>query len=126
MLAEPCWLFSGSINSSGYGVLHDGERAVLAHRLAYEDSFGPIPDGLTIDHLCRNRTCVNPAHLDPVTGSENVRRSRAFRTECPQGHPYDEANTHVNARGHRSCKTCQRSWRRASDAKRRALKEASA
>jgi hypothetical protein len=110
----PCWLFSGAINSKGYGCL--GDR--LAHRIAYEDANGPIPEGMQIDHLCRNRTCCNPAHLEPVTLQENMRRRGAIRTECPQGHPYDEANTRVNARGHRSCRECQKRWRRESDKRR--------
>jgi hypothetical protein len=122
----PCWLFSGAINSSGYGTLTDGERLVLAHRMAYEDAHGPIGDDLTVNHLCRNRLCCNPQHLEVVTRAENTRHGRANRTECPQGHAYDEANTHLNAAGNRSCKTCQRQWRRDSDRRRSGDKKVSA
>jgi hypothetical protein len=78
-----------------------------AHRWAYEAFVGPIPEGLEIDHLCRNRACVNPAHLDPVTHQENMSRGKAARmTHCHKGHPFDEANTRMEAYGSRRCKEC--------------------
>ncbi len=104
---ETCWLWTGSLNQQGYGQVAvrvaGRQTSARAHRFAHELLVGPIPDGLELDHLCRVRNCVNPAHLEPVTHAENLRRSpTAFRrlgdrqrakTHCPQGHPYDEANT---------------------------------
>lgn len=102
-------------NPHGYvRVKVGGSRlAVHAHRLAYEAVKGPIPAGLQIDHLCRVRNCVNPDHLEAVTQQENVRRGRVgentrSKTHCPQGHPYDEANTYRNPAGSRNCRTCHR------------------
>lgn len=70
-----------------------------------------VPDDLVIDHLCATPACVNPAHLEPVTQAENVKRGRAgdierARTHCPKGHPYDKANTYVSPAGHRKCRAC--------------------
>lgn len=107
-----CWIWLASVSPSGYGKfrLSDPRRLVAAHRFAYELEVGPIPEGLDLDHLCRNRGCVNPAHLEPVTRSENVRRGTKGRlvTHCPQGHEYDEANTYVSPQGLRHCRRCRR------------------
>lgn len=112
----PCWLWTGAKNNKGYGQLGltgRGAGSVLAHRLAYNLLVGPIPDGLQLDHLCRNRTCVNPAHLEPVTHQENLRRGiranqNTGKTHCPQGHPYDDENTYHLRGGGRMCKECSR------------------
>ena len=103
-----CWLWTRSVNSSGYGQSFiNGERRVV-HRIAYELLVGPIPAGLQLDHLCRVRTCVNPAHLEPVTQHQNMARGLwAMRTHCPSGHAYDDTNTN-RYRGRRYCRACHR------------------
>lgn len=107
---DTCWLWTAAKNTDGYGRFKGIDRLVQAHRFAYEQLIGPIPEGLHLDHLCRVRACVNPAHLEPVTLTENLRRGRNPRSEkthCPQGHPYDEANTYVSPRGGRFCRICR-------------------
>lgn len=110
-----CWVWTANINDGGYGMFNPGsKRTEVAHRWAYRHMVGPIPRGLQLDHLCRNRACVNPGHLDPVTGRINVLRgetlpaANAIKTHCPQNHPYDEANTRVDRLGRRSCRACER------------------
>ena len=112
---DSCWLWTGAVTSSGYGLLKRSRGVtVYAHRLAYEMAHGPVPPGLTVDHLCGSRLCVNPDHFEAVTLRTNILRSdgtgarHARTTRCPQGHLYDLANTYVDRRGSRSCKTCRR------------------
>lgn len=118
-----CWLWTGALWGGGYGLfsvrIRQGRyRSVPAHRWAYEHVVGPIPDGMDIDHLCRNRRCVNPAHLEPVTRRENILRGvsqvalHAAATHCPAGHPYNEQNTWVSKAGHRQCRICDRERKR--------------
>lgn len=108
----PCWLWTGSLFvKSGRPCFSPMGKRRLAYRWAYEDAIGPIPEGLTIDHLCFVPLCVRPDHLEPVTDAENIRRSSAHdfwrnKTHCPAGHPYDEANTYIDGRGHRHCRAC--------------------
>lgn len=78
---DTCWLWTGDVSNSGYGAFieHASRRTSPAHRAVYRVLIGPIPDGLTLDHLCRNKLCVNPAHLEPVTMQENRRRAVEWR-----------------------------------------------
>src|SRR5260370_18895864 len=104
-----CWEWLGSKSPKGYGHFHDGQKDVRAHRWAYEHFIGPVPDGLVIDHLCRNHACVNPAHLEPVTNKENLTRGirpNALKTHWKRGHPFTEAKTILSPGGSRSCRTC--------------------
>lgn len=115
-----CWEWVGARTggtTGGYGSIRiepgSGPR-VGAHRLVYEILIGRVPDGRELDHLCRNRGCVNPDHLEPVTHRENLLRGetiiaiQAARTRCPQGHRYDYADR----RGWRGCRRCRREHRR--------------
>lgn len=115
---EECWLWVGALTGGrGYGSFHLDRRRVKAHRFAYEQMVGPIPDGLTLDHLCRVRRCVNPNHLEPVTNLENIRRGRSFagrvalretQTHCKRGHELAGNNLHMRSDGRRQCLTCRR------------------
>jgi len=104
-----CWLWSGSVNPAGYGLYgsaRTGDRRA-AHRAVYEAVRGPIPDGLTLDHLCRARSCVNPDHLEPVPIAENIQRTpRVVTGLCKRGHPLDGVYRYGARK--RYCKTCAR------------------
>lgn len=103
-----CWLWTGTRQMTGYGRFPIGRGSVPAHRFAYEQLACPVPDGLELDHLCRVRNCVNPAHLEPVTRAENNRRRWATYTHCKNGHDLtDPANLYF-VKGRRVCKACQR------------------
>ncbi len=120
----PCWIWTAARMREGYGRFDQ----VLAHRLAYELVIGKIPDGLQLDHLCRNRACVNPAHLEPVSCRENVLRgvglsaNNAHKTHCPAGHPLSGANllSHSLKQGYRKCRACHAARQRAYLAEKRA------
>lgn len=124
-----CWLWTGDMNNTGYGLVRRWkDPIVMAHRQSYEEHIGPIPEGFQIDHLCRVRTCVNPAHLEPVTGRINRLRGtspmalNAQKTHCVRGHEFTVANTlRTLTRGTpaRICRTCsQRRCREYDRAKR--------
>ncbi len=115
---EGCWYWTASLRGNGYGQIYIGERPgqsayiAPAHRVAYELLVGPIPEGLQIDHLCRNPRCVNPSHLEPVTSKENSLRGvspSAFnsrKARCSRGHVFDGLNTYRYQNGKRGCRTC--------------------
>lgn|SRR5690606_5793950 len=106
-----CWLWTGGLTRTGYGKFGG---TGLAHRYAYQRFIGQIPAGMQLDHLCRNRACCNPSHLEPVTGRENLLRGdtwqarNAAKTHCPQGHEYTPENTYRYADGRRKCRACGR------------------
>lgn len=122
-----CWNWTAFINEGGYGMITNDRKPRRAHRISYEIHVGPIPNGLDLDHLCRNRRCVNPSHLEPVTRKENLRRSPTAckaggvttaalvraRKACPQGHLYSVENTVLTNDGKwRKCKECHRAQER--------------
>jgi HNH endonuclease len=110
-----CWVWTGYRNpTSGYGTIKfTGTKGFYAHRLVYELLVGPIPEGLQLDHLCRNRWCVNPSHMEPVTQRENLLRGdtvvakNAAKTHCLRGHLFDYVRPDGTGR---DCRTCK-SWR---------------
>lgn len=118
---SPCIYLPNRPTRKGYVILTVGPRSVLAHRAMYEALRGPIPEKLTLDHLCRNRDCVNPWHLEPVTAIENTRRGHALVTHCKRGHPLSGANLRSSKSHGRVCVACanertQRWWRSRSPA----------
>lgn len=109
-----CWEWHGTRTRAGYGIAKISRVPYLAHRIFYSHMVEELDPELVIDHLCRNHSCVNPAHLDQVTVRENTERGEspiirlATVTHCPAGHPYDDENTYVAATGGRHCKECSR------------------
>lgn len=99
-----CWNWTGHTRGNGYGSfnIYHG-KLIFAHRLAYEMLVADIPDGLTIDHLCRNIICVNPYHMEPIPRGLNRQRAAAVVTHCPRGHEYTSANTAI----YNNCRTCR-------------------
>ncbi len=103
-----CWEWRGFVALHGYGTASLLGRKCYVHRLSYMLHVGPIPDGLVIDHTCRNKVCGNPAHLEAVTPAENNRRALADKTHCIHGHEYTLENTYLWNGRNRRCRACAR------------------
>ena len=112
---DGCWLWTGALNTDGYGVvwIDEKSRAGRAHRVVYELLVGPIPPHTGLDHLCRNRACVRPDHLEPVSTRVNVLRGvgitavNSSKTACVNGHPFTLENTYPQRGSDRACRTCR-------------------
>jgi len=113
-LETPCWNWTGAINEKGYGVFHYDSGTFKAHRFVYEYLVDKITEGLELDHLCRNKKCVNPEHLKPKPHIENVRAGingsddqwQRKKTHCKNGHKFTIKNTRITVRGIRVCIKC--------------------
>lgn len=107
-----CIVWTGSGNNKGYGQIRVNRKKMVAHRLMYELTFGAIPDGMQLDHLCRVRCCINPHHLEPVTCRENIMRGNGVaathsrKTHCKNGHPLDGQNLVICKGRYRNCRVC--------------------
>jgi hypothetical protein len=116
-----CWVWTAGKDNNGYGRFHlrQSNRTAYAHIWAYKKIVGEIPDGLELDHLCRNPSCCNPKHLEPVTHYENFIRGEsplvknAIKTHCKRGHIFDEKNTRIGKHGERICRPCMKAHMRA-------------
>lgn len=125
---DGCWEWTGCMWSYGYGMFTFQSVSKMAHRVGYELSVGPIPDGLVLDHLCRNRRCVRPDHLEPVTLAENTLRGESLpalyrlRTHCRNGHPFTSDNLYRDPKypNARLCRTCRTAYAAAYRQRRRA------
>ena len=106
-----CWMWVGT-TEDGYGRFWDGERLWVAHRWLWTQLVGEVAEGLQLDHLCRNRACVNPDHLEPVTQTVNVRRGASVRPFCKKGHPRSGANALPRRGGGSTCRTCDNARQR--------------
>lgn len=117
-----CWVWTGAKSSAGYGQVRIDGKLHYTHRLTWESLVGSIPDGKEIDHLCRNRACCNPDHLEPVDRRTNIRRGythaprpRPKSTHCAAGHALEGDNLYVMPSGRRNCRICRvnrkRRWR---------------
>lgn len=103
-----CWVWQRQKTASGYGRAVAPRGSRLAHRVMWERHRGPVPAGLTLDHLCRNTLCVNPDHLEPVTNAENIHRAALALTHCKSGeHEFTLENTYVSPSGKRGCRSCR-------------------
>ncbi len=117
---QTCWNWIGGLNHAGYARIRVNGRARMAHAWAYEQKNGAVPSGLELDHLCRNRRCVNPAHLEPVTHTTNIQRgagrapTNARKTRCRNGHAFSVDNlvTSDLKYGQRRCRTCWNKYQR--------------
>lgn len=125
---DGCIVWQRATDRDGYGVTSgQGRRQLRAHRLSYELLVGPIPEGMTLDHLCKNRACINVDHLEPVTAGTNTLRGDApsivlhRENRCAQGHSYTPENTYVRRDGARTCRTCMRGYKAAFNARRAGL-----
>ena len=124
---DACWPWQGVVHpTTGYGHFSVSHSHLMpAHRMSYKLAIGEITHGMTIDHLCRIRRCVNPAHLEMVTHRVNLLRGEtlaarnAAKTHCPQGHPYNDVNTYRMRNGGRGCRQCRAEADRKSREKRR-------
>lgn len=107
-----CWLWFGAHQPVGYGQMWNGSRPEQAHRISYRIYRGPIPLKLEIDHVCHERSCVNPDHLRAVTHAQNIATSNtlmginARKTECKRGHPLAGDNLRIDVSGNRQCRIC--------------------